>query len=157
MSEKTDTYPIEDIIKLAESGLSQDEIGAIIGRSGSTVSRRLRAIGIKRDARGRMDGLPESRNWPDKGCDLAPKCLECPFPQCRYDLPGGALQAARPEERYVVIREMHAAGMHAADIAEECGIGLKTVYRALKGLEGPALERVLAKGLEIIAKEDGNE
>jgi len=22
---------------------------------------------------------------PDRGCDLAPRCLECPFPQCRYD------------------------------------------------------------------------
>ena len=22
---------------------------------------------------------------PDHGCELAPCCLDCPFPQCRYD------------------------------------------------------------------------
>ena len=23
---------------------------------------------------------------PDEGCDLAPSCLNCPFPICRHDL-----------------------------------------------------------------------
>ena len=35
------------------------------------------------------DVLPEYCQYKDEGCDLADSCLECPFPQCVYEQPGG--------------------------------------------------------------------
>jgi len=32
--------------------------------------------------------MPEGLTYQDTGCDLAPSCLNCPFPSCRYDFPG---------------------------------------------------------------------
>ncbi len=33
-------------------------------------------------------------NFKDTGCNLAPSCLRCPFPVCKYDLPGGPQRIA---------------------------------------------------------------
>ncbi len=33
--------------------------------------------------------LPENATYRDDGCDLHPRCLTCPLPVCRYDIPGG--------------------------------------------------------------------
>jgi len=33
--------------------------------------------------------LPEHCQYRDEGCDLAGSCLNCPFPQCIYEQPGG--------------------------------------------------------------------
>ncbi len=32
---------------------------------------------------------------PDRGCDYAPRCLECELALCRFDLPGGLPEAIR--------------------------------------------------------------
>ena len=33
--------------------------------------------------------LPENTHYQDEGCALSSTCLECPFPHCIYDVPGG--------------------------------------------------------------------
>lgn len=45
--------------------------------------------------------LPENKedrtDHPDKGCSLAPRCLECPLPRCRYDPVNGRQWRVRPK------------------------------------------------------------
>ncbi len=38
--------------------------------------------------------LPE---YPDRGCDLAPHCLDCPLPHCRFDTVDGKQWRRRPK------------------------------------------------------------
>ncbi len=45
-----------------------------------------------------------SRAYPDDGCSVAPRCLACPLPVCRYDGAAGLLALAQwkleqPERR----------------------------------------------------------
>ena len=78
----------------------------------------------------RFDAYPEVFRYEDHGCEVAPKCLECPLPVCRYTLKGG-LRAVHNMVRDARIRERHAAHTTASAIAVEEGISLRTVYRVL--------------------------
>lgn len=95
----------------------------------------------------RADALPESNrefaNWQDTGCEVAPHCLACPLPQCRYDRPGGA-RAIRNDVRDQAIREAYALttgtpGERVSALTEQFGLSRRTVFRilALK-LKAPA-------------------
>lgn len=44
--------------------------------------------------RRRDDGLPD---YPDRGCELAPRCLECSLPRCRFDTVNGKQWRRRPK------------------------------------------------------------
>lgn len=76
----------------------------------------------------RCDALPEYSHYADTGCTLAPLCLDCPLPTCRYDLPGG-LRTARVQERAIQMQALHAAGYQASEIATMLGVSRRTVFR----------------------------
>ena len=74
---------------------------------------------------GPLDTIP-----PDQGCDLAPRCLECPFPKCRYD--GEGVKAARfrlKGEEAARLRDVE--GYSIAQIAGQTGCTKRTVFRRL--------------------------
>lgn len=55
------------------------------------------------------DHLPEQMHYRDDGCSIAPRCLDCPLPACRYDLPpkrAGWVEQGRlrypPRQTYLV-------------------------------------------------------
>lgn len=78
----------------------------------------------------RASALPEHVDYRDTGCSVAPRCLECPLPVCRYEVPGGlrgALTLARDEE----IRELRAAGPTVEQLAARFGVTTRTVRRSL--------------------------
>ena len=80
----------------------------------------------------RADAFSDHRNWQDTGCEVAPRCLECPLPACRYDVAGGArhlLNIARDDE----IRQRLSAGESAPAVAARFGLGVRTVYRVNAG------------------------
>ena len=78
----------------------------------------------------RPEAYVDGRNfWPDNGCEVAPKCLECPLPVCRYEEPGG-LRAILNFDRDDRIREKHGT-MSAASLAQEEGVSKRTLYRVL--------------------------
>ncbi len=74
-------------------------------------------------------------NYVDRGCDLAPSCLACPFPKCRYDMGDTAwtarrmLNVARNAE---IVRALD-SGEHAESIALRLGISSRSVYRLVHG------------------------
>ncbi|MBK6664493.1 MAG: hypothetical protein IPG47_17650 [Thermoflexaceae bacterium] len=73
------------------------------------------------------DRVPERTHFRDTGCDVAPACLRCPLPVCRYDVP--ARQVLRASDRRERIREMTLAGLSSVQIAAVLGISVRSVFR----------------------------
>jgi hypothetical protein len=79
---------------------------------------------------------PLSTYPPDRGCDLAPCCLECPFPQCRYDgeeryggRPSGPQFATRVKAQEAA--RLRAEGYRIAQIAQQMGRHPRVIMRYL--------------------------
>lgn len=76
----------------------------------------------------RKGWLPEDVNWHDTGCDIAPACLSCPLPACRYELPANV---AGMLARVPVILELQAQGLTQQEIGERLGVSRRGVQRSL--------------------------
>ena len=81
------------------------------------------------DGKRKPGGLPENSVYRDDGCSLAPRCLDCPLPQCRYDLPPGELQAML---RRLEFRRYLVAGLSVADAARRVGVAERTAWGWLR-------------------------
>ena len=51
-----------------------------------------------------LDLLPEYVHYRDEGCDLAPSCLECPFPECKDDQPHGRDKLSKKSRNAEIVR-----------------------------------------------------
>ena len=78
------------------------------------------------------DDLPEHCRYPDEGCELAPSCLTCPFPQCADDVPGGrhALLLGRRDSQ--IAHLYHNERRTVEQLARAFQISRRTVQRVLK-------------------------
>lgn len=88
------------------------------------------------------DLLPEQCHYRDEGCDLAPACLECPFPRCLLEEPDGKrrwLKGRRDQKMYSLFYE---GGRAVREIAVEYRVSERTVQRALRAARGEALRRL---------------
>jgi hypothetical protein len=81
------------------------------------------------------DLRPEYCRYKDEGCEYAPACLDCPFPQCLYDAPRGR-QRWLKELRNREIARLYKEGRKAAELSEIFEVSLRTVQRALKVKKG---------------------
>jgi hypothetical protein len=72
------------------------------------------------------DGLPESADYHDDGCDLHHSCLSCPLPACRYELPPGR---ARALSQAVALGQLLSSGSTMGEAASELGVSRRTAYR----------------------------
>ncbi|HYF40714.1 MAG TPA: hypothetical protein VD930_13550 [Gemmatimonadales bacterium] len=70
--------------------------------------------------------LPEQLHYRDDGCELAPRCLECPLPQCRYDL---GPKVASALMWWAELRPLLAQGLSAEECAERMRVSRRTIYR----------------------------
>ncbi len=77
------------------------------------------------------DPLPEQLEWRDSGCSVAPRCLACPLPRCRYDDPGG-LRGILNEYRDLAVVRARRSGRDVNSIAGEFDISRRTVFRILR-------------------------
>ena len=78
----------------------------------------------------RLDAYPEGMTFIDPGCkEVAPHCVECWLPVCRYEVKGG-LRALLNRQRDEWIREARAGGGKVAEIAQIMHISERTVCRA---------------------------
>ena len=78
------------------------------------------------------DALPEYLDWPDRGCEVAPHCLQCPLARCKYDVAGGARALAYQGRQEEVVR-WQATGMAVPIIAEQLHLSQRSVFRILQG------------------------
>ena len=67
----------------------------------------------------------------DKGCDLAPSCLDCPFDRCLEDDPRARQNLLR-QRRNRTISELRDEGKDSREIARLLGISQRTVQRAMR-------------------------
>lgn len=71
---------------------------------------------LKENPNDESDLPPEFCHYPDEGCEFAQACLDCPFPQCIYDEPGGRQHFVKDLRRAEI-----AATSGAIRIPPNCG------------------------------------
>jgi len=76
--------------------------------------------------------LPEDWDYPDRGCELWPSCLNCPFPHCRYDQPGGIHNSVRETRNSEIQRLRYEQGKTIGELATRFGVSKRTIHRILK-------------------------
>lgn len=74
---------------------------------------------------------PEFCRYRDEGCDLAASCLDCPFPQCIYEQPGGKQHWLKMMRNREIIRLFIREGKGVKELALLFGVSTRTVQRAL--------------------------
>jgi len=102
--------------------------------------RPLDNAGLKRKGDGYMESklmwdlLPDEFPYEDKGCELFPSCLNCPFPDCLKEEPWGKerfLKRRRAER----MMELKGEGKSVKEIARIFEVSPRTVQRWLKAVE----------------------
>ncbi|MCJ7425724.1 MAG: helix-turn-helix domain-containing protein [Dehalococcoidales bacterium] len=79
-----------------------------------------------------LDLLPEYCRYQDDGCEFADSCLNCPFPECIYDQPGGRQQWLK-NLRDKEVLQLHASqGKGVKELAEMFGTSQRTIQRIVK-------------------------
>ena len=78
----------------------------------------------------REDLLPE--HYRDEGCELAPSCLNCPFPRCVEDMPRGRQFRKKEIRNNEILRLFYTQGEEIKQIAQKLRVSKRTVQRALK-------------------------
>jgi hypothetical protein len=79
-----------------------------------------------------LDLPPEFCHYKDEGCELAKSCLNCPFPGCIYDEPGGKQRLLKRQRDTEIVRLFKKEGKGVNELASAFGISQRTVQRALK-------------------------
>ena len=74
--------------------------------------------------------------YKDTGCRAAPRCLECPLPECLYERTYSGIGLAdllyARRERDAEIVELYAQGMTPLKIARKFGISSRSVHRIVQ-------------------------
>ena len=79
-----------------------------------------------------LDLLPEYCQYRDEGCDLADSCLNCPFPECIYEQPGGKQRWLKKSRDKKIVSLFTSGSRGIKELATMFGISQRTVQRALK-------------------------
>lgn len=79
-----------------------------------------------------LDLPPEYCRYKDEGCELAESCLNCPFPRCIYDEPGGKQHLLKRQRDGEIVRLFKDKGKEVKELALVFGVSHRTVQRALK-------------------------
>ncbi|MCJ7576595.1 MAG: helix-turn-helix domain-containing protein [Dehalococcoidia bacterium] len=77
------------------------------------------------------DLLPEEFPYEDKGCELSPSCLNCPFASCLEEEPWGKERFLKHRRAQRMLR-LKREGKSIKDIARIFGVSARTVQRWLK-------------------------
>lgn len=78
-------------------------------------------------ARRRKSGL---EYLPDTGCNLAPSCLQCPLPACKYDDPTSPQQHRHTRDQSI-LKLQRETGLSVPDLARYLQMSVRSVYRIL--------------------------
>ena len=69
---------------------------------------------------------------PDRGCNLAASCLDCPLPTCKYDGPAARKSSrARPGKDQAIAKTIYEEKLSAEQAAERFQVTVRTIYRIL--------------------------
>lgn len=79
----------------------------------------------------RKDTLPEGINYSDTGCAVAPACLECPLPTCKFDDPAATVARRVTAQHEAIVRLYKSTDWSKIELAKFFGVSKRTIYRAL--------------------------
>jgi DNA-binding transcriptional ArsR family regulator len=79
-----------------------------------------------------IDLPPEYCHYRDEGCELADSCLDCPFPGCVLEEPGGKRRWLKKLRAGEMVRLFISEGKGVKELAQMFGVSPRTVQRALK-------------------------
>lgn len=69
-------------------------------------------------------------NYPDRGCQYAPSCLNCPFPQCLLDEPPS--QGRPPKQkRDSEVKRRFQEGEDVESLSSRFKVSVRTIQRIL--------------------------
>ncbi len=74
---------------------------------------------------------PEYCRYRDEGCDLAGSCLDCPFPKCIYDEPGGRQRWLKRLRDREMMSLFFSEGKEVKELALMFEVSQRTVQRVL--------------------------
>lgn len=77
-----------------------------------------------------IDVRPEEMAYRDDGCDVAPACLRCPLPACKYDDPY-LLRRGKKLRRDLTVMAARSEGLTVAKLAERFNVAERTIYRVI--------------------------
>lgn len=75
---------------------------------------------------------PEYCQYRDEGCDLADSCLNCSFPHCIYEQPGGKQRWLKKLRNREISRLFTDESRGVKELALRFGVSERTVQRALR-------------------------
>ena len=82
------------------------------------------------------DSLPEAHPYRDDGCDLAPACLRCPLPRCKYDDPGWYRREIRDDRDRQIVLLNRRESLTVPQLSSRFGVSQRTVFRVLQAARG---------------------
>lgn len=88
------------------------------------------------------DAPPEQYLYHDDGCEVAPRCLECPLPQCKYDNPRWYQVEMRRRRDQRVLKAHRTRGLSVTQLAHRFAVSERTVHRILRRASKDPAEEV---------------
>ena len=79
-----------------------------------------------------LDLPPEYCHYQDEGCELAESCLNCPFPECIYDEPGGKQRLLKEQRNAEIVKLFSTGKKSVKELAQMFNLSIRTIQRALK-------------------------
>ena len=93
----------------------------------------------------------------DTGCEVAPKCLECPLPQCRYDDPGWFQRHKNDERDRGIISALRQDGLSVTQAVYRFGISRRTVVRIQRRMDSQRMTPGMRKANKQTQREFGQD
>ena len=88
----------------------------------------------------RVDTIPEYYHYEDTGCEVAPSCLSCPLPRCKYDDPVWFQRHRRMAQDLKIWATMRSEGLTVEAAAERFSVTVRTVFRIMRRCRDAASE-----------------
>ena len=79
-----------------------------------------------------LDTVPELYPYRDDGCEVAPACLRCPLPRCKFDDPGWYQKELRGQRDQRIAQTRSHEGLTVSQLSRRFGVSQRTVFRALQ-------------------------
>ena len=71
--------------------------------------------------------LPENTDYRDTGCNLAPSCLNCPLPRCKYDYPQSQRLSVQLRQQRIMAA-IDIEGLTVAEAAERFSMTRRAIW-----------------------------
>jgi hypothetical protein len=85
-----------------------------------------------------LDTVPEMYPYRDDGCEVAPACLRCPLPRCKFDNPGWYQKELRDRRDQRIAQARSHEGLTVIQLSQPFGVSQRTVFRALQSARAGA-------------------